>query len=75
MRKVNKLYQRKMELLEWHSLSSINIPAVKSYPLKLSASQEPKEPQENAISRDRPTRKTAVEAAQTRRRPIGTGSL
>ena len=57
------------------SMGIINRPVVKLYPLELGSTAEPDNSQEQTVSKGRPSRKTAIAAAQARRRLVETGQL
>ena len=57
------------------SVGLLNRPTVKLYPLELSSTVEPEDSPEDAAPSQRPTRRTALVAAQTRKRLVETGQL
>ena len=57
------------------SIGLFNRPVVKLYPLELGSTVEPEDTEENEIPSQRPSRKTAIAAAQARRRLVETGHL
>ena len=57
------------------SIGLFNRPVVKLYPLELGSTVEPEDTEENEIPSQRPSRKTAIAAAQARRRLVETGQL
>ena len=57
------------------SIDLLNRPVVKLYPLELGSTIKPEDSQDDVVSNERPTRKTAVTAAQARRRLVETGQM
>ena len=57
------------------SVGILNRPIIKLYPLELSSTVEMEDPPEDVAPSQRPTRKTALIAAQARKRLFETGQL
>ena len=55
------------------NMGLINRPVVMLYPLELGSAMEPENSQDDVVSEGRPTRRTAIAAAQARKRLVETG--